>query len=164
MPLWVETNRAFQVLRERVPGFDLPASLLKVAAVNQLYFTNVYAVARMAEHVTDIMAKPPDDLLLMVDKIAALLPAPGQKHDRKHWSFASKFVYFFVDDRCPIYDSYAVAMVAFHHGRGKYARDETSPYSAFVANLRRLQRFRHNGRLLPRHDQTHPRIRNWLVV
>ncbi len=56
MPLWRETNRAFQVLRERVPGFELYAALVKVATVNQLYSTNVYAVARMAEHVAAVMA------------------------------------------------------------------------------------------------------------
>ena len=139
MPLWVETNRAFQRLHANVPGFDLPASLLKVAAVNQLYSTNVFAVARMAEHVTRIMVTPPDDPLCLVEAIAALPPVPGQQHDRKHWSFASKFVNFFVDNRCPIYDSYAVSMVAYHLGRGRYAWDDTAPFATFVLHLQRLQ-------------------------
>ncbi|MHB9129712.1 MAG: hypothetical protein ACYDBB_01310 [Armatimonadota bacterium] len=139
MPLWGETNRAFQRLHASMPGFDLSASLLKVAVINQLYYTNVFAIARMAEHVTTIMAIPPDDPLRLVEDIAALPPVPGQQHDRKHWSFASKFVYFFVDDRCPIYDSYAVGMVAYHLGRGRYAWDEDAPFTAFVSHLQQLQ-------------------------
>ena len=37
------------------PAFGLKAALLKVAALNQLYGTNVYAVVRMAQHVVSTM-------------------------------------------------------------------------------------------------------------
>jgi hypothetical protein len=48
---WQVTDDAIRSLKERFPGFDIDATLLKVVAVNQLYGTNVYAVVRMAEHI-----------------------------------------------------------------------------------------------------------------
>lgn len=40
------TDKALFMLHERFPGSDIESTLLKVAAVNQLYGTNVYAVDR----------------------------------------------------------------------------------------------------------------------
>ena len=136
---WQHTQRAFELLRERVPGFDLAACLLKVAAVNQLYGTNVYAVGRMAEHVAGIMAAPPDDLIDLVEMIACLPPAEGQKQTHRHWSFASKFAHFFVDDRIPIYDWYVWEMVRFHLGAGFIPGDPAKPYRSLAENLARLR-------------------------
>ena len=104
---WQITDRALHALHVNLPGFDIEATLLKVAAVNQLYGTNVYAVMRMAQHITKVMltAGNMEDTDL-VEKLASL---PG----RQHLSFASKFAHFFIDmERFPIYDSYAVKMVA----------------------------------------------------
>lgn len=52
---WATVDRALISLRERFPKFDREASLLKGAAVNQLYGTNVYALTRMAEHVATVL-------------------------------------------------------------------------------------------------------------
>lgn len=53
--LWRTTDEALESHSKSFPDFDLRSSLLKVAAINSLYGTNVYAVARMAEHVETIM-------------------------------------------------------------------------------------------------------------
>src|SRR6185312_11644177 len=106
---WQVTDRALHTLQESLPGFESETTLLKVAAINQLYGTNVYAVVRMAQHVTAVMqdANGIEDADL-VEKLATLT---GQKH----CSFASKFAHFFIDKkRFPIYDSYAVKMVGCH--------------------------------------------------
>ena len=131
---WQVTDRALHALEENLPGFAIEATLLKVVAVNQLYGTNVYAVVRMAQHVTEVMqdASGIEDTDL-VEELASLA---GQKH----CSFASKFAHFFIDkERFPIYDSYAVKVVAYHLGKHGQVRNAVKPYKAFIENLRRLR-------------------------
>jgi hypothetical protein len=133
---WQVTDRALHTLQENLPGFDTEATLLKVVAVNQLYGTNVYAVARMALHVTEVMqeASGMEDADL-VEELATLT-------GRKHRSFASKFAHFFIDmERFPIFDSYAAKIVAYHLGSHGQVRDSTHLYKAFVKNIHRLKRF-----------------------
>jgi hypothetical protein len=139
---WQATNRALAALGQHFPDFDIESTLLKVAAVNQLYGTNVYAVVRMAERVSHVMATDAKALTdeLLVERLAALPPLAGQPHERKHISFASKFAHFFVDaERFPIYDSYAVKMVEYHLGPSERLSDPQHPYQAFVQNLRQLK-------------------------
>ncbi len=142
LPQWHATNEALAALGQRFPDFALPSVLLKVAAVNQLYGTNVYAVVRMAEHVSAIMAKYDGSQAdtTLVEHIAALPPTSGQPRDRRHISFASKFVHFFIDaERFPIYDSYAVKMVDYHLGADERLVDAQHPYKVFMQNLQRLK-------------------------
>src|SRR2546425_485796 len=85
---WQVTDRALHTLQVNLPEFDIEATLLKVAAINQLYGTNVYAVIGMAQHVTEVMldASGMEDADL-VERLASL-------NERKHRSFASKFAHF----------------------------------------------------------------------
>jgi hypothetical protein len=63
---------------------------------------------------------------------------------RKHLSFASKFAHFFIDmERFPIYDSYAVKMVAYYLGRQGQVTNTAHPYKAFVENINRLKERAH---------------------
>jgi hypothetical protein len=88
LPQWHATNQALAALGHSFPDFAIESALLKVAAVNQLYGTNVYAVARMAEHVCAIMANYNSAEVdsTLVEQIAALPPVPGQPRDRRHIS------------------------------------------------------------------------------
>jgi hypothetical protein len=139
---WNATNHALTALKNRFPDFDLESTLLKVAAINQLYGTNVYAVVRMAEHASNVMTTTAHSLadVVLVERIAALPSIPGQSRDRKHISFSSKFAHFFIDaERFPIYDSYAVKMVEYHLGASERTRDLENPYCAFTKNLSLLK-------------------------
>jgi hypothetical protein len=119
---WRLTDEALRRLRERLPENDVPSTLVKVAALNQLYGTNLYAISNMAKHIVSILGEPkiPDDL---VERIARLPPREGTKQ-RNHLSFASKFAHFFVDETFPIFDSYAEKVLWSHvrrpHGRRDY--------------------------------------------
>ena len=155
LPQWALAERALMSLGEGLPGLSPEETLLKVAAVNSLYYTNVYALARMAEHVHAVLAafgqeaasdrgtashegamQGPD----LVERLADLPPSPGQKSPRKFTSFASKFAHFFIDrERFPIYDSYAVRMVTYHLGPANSVREPDHPYRSFVTNLERLR-------------------------
>jgi hypothetical protein len=135
LDLWQATNAAFASLRQAFPGFNLEASLLKAAAINQLYGTNVYAIARMAGHISNVMRTLSDtyDDLALVEQIAAL-PDPEGGNVRRHLSFASKFAHFFIsDERFPIYDSYAAMTLNYHlHGRA-VPPTNTPSYTRYVA-------------------------------
>jgi len=136
---WQVTDRALHALQERFPGFDINATLLKVVAVNQLYGTKVYAVVGMAQHVTEVMQNTSGV------EDADLVEALASLNGRKHRSFASKFAHFFIDmERFPIYDMFAVKMVAYHLGTQRQVRDLAHPYRCFVENIHRLKR---NARL-----------------
>jgi len=131
---WQVTDRALHTLQENLPGFDIEATLLKVVAVNQLYGTNVYAVVRMAQHVTEVM----QDVGGMED--ADLVERLASLNERKHRSFASKFAHFFIDmERFPIFDSYALKMVIYHLRPEGQVIDSAHPYRAFVENIHRLK-------------------------
>ena len=141
LQLWQATDSAFKRLREALPGFDIQASLLKAAAINQLYGTNVYAIVRMAQHITTVMAAqgntPPDAAL--VEQIANL---PNDNVGGKNWrhiSFASKFAHFFIDKHLPIYDRYAAMMLNYHRRGRAVVPDPAPPYATYLANLDMLR-------------------------
>jgi len=123
---------AFALLRRRCPDFSVEACLLKCAAIDDLYSTRVYAIARMAQHLAEVMRDPPQEPAALVTAIASLPPS-------RHFSFASKIAHFFVDaERFPILDSYCEQMVKLHLGRGGW-KPESNRYEAFVVNLDRLR-------------------------
>jgi hypothetical protein len=140
LPQWAASDRAFEQAAERFPHWDRESCVLKAAAINDLYSTRVYAIWRMAEHLMHVMADPPGDAGDLAAAIASLPGAEGGQVERRHWSFASKILHFFVDgDRFPIYDSYCRDMLAHHLGRGGRVSDPANPYRAFMANLGRLR-------------------------
>ena len=63
-----------------------------------------------------------------------------QKTQWHNYNFASKFAHFFINsERFPIYDSYAVRMIAYHLGRKGYVIDTLHPYVAYVINQDRIR-------------------------
>jgi hypothetical protein len=112
---WRRTDAALADLKEKMPGFKSSAALVKAAAVNSLYGTNVYAISAAARRVEDLLdgkdlrSAGPE----LVEEMASIrLPEGKVRHCP---SFASKLAHFFIDyDRFPIYDSYAVKMLRDH--------------------------------------------------
>jgi len=139
---WGTTDKALALLAERFPGFSPEETLLKVATVNALYGTNVYAIVRMAEHIEAVIRAVGTRVqgTELVECMAALPRTERQQRDRRHYSFASKFAHFFIDpERFPIYDYYAAAMVKYHLGRGGLVHDEGHPYKSFAASFAKLK-------------------------
>ena len=136
LPGWVDTDRALMDLAERFADFGRSAVLLKAVAINALYSTNVYAVARHVESTlaeTDVGRAGPD----LVEQLAR----PTLRKPRRFHAFAAKFAHFFIDaERFPILDSYAERMVELHLGRQNVHRDKAYRYVAFVRNFQALNR------------------------
>lgn len=131
---WHRSDEALRAIKTGVPGFPPAATLAKVATVNALYYTNVFALVRVAEHFASVLAQA--DLRTagpeLVDALADVPKGGTEKRKARRLSLAAKFAHFFIDeDRFPIYDRYAVRMVAKHAGRSVTGLDGN--YAAFTA-------------------------------
>lgn len=139
---WLAIDRALYALSGQFPGFDLEVALLKVAAINQLYGTNVFATVRMAQHIVSVMAYS-DDLPMGVDLVEQIASLPEVENQRPKWSFysfASKFAHFFVSPEAfPMYDTYVTRMVKYHLGPQTEIPDAKKPYRAFFHNIEKLR-------------------------
>ena len=136
---WRLADNALELVRIAFPGFGPEASLVKVATLNQLYGTRLYAVTRMALHVSKLLGAGRGPATAeLVDRIAAL-PAPHGKTERRHLSFAAKFAHFFLDaERFPIFDSHAARMLRFHSGRG-FGGEKNPTYVQWVGAFDELR-------------------------
>jgi hypothetical protein len=167
--IWRAADSALEALAQKFPGFKQEAVLLKVVTINALYYTNVYALTRMAGHVESVMAKvePVSSGPDLVDLIANLPRTSSQKSPRKFLSFASKFAHFFIDsERFPILDSYSQMMIKLHLGRTANKINEDRPYAAYVANFQHLRQqagWTGNARSLDRYLWVAGQFRSFLV-
>lgn len=135
---WQLSEQALLQLRERMPGFDATACLLKSVAVNAIYGTRVFAIVRMAQWVEKIMAKPDEAVPNLVETMANLPKKHGEKKERSFTSFAAKFCHFFVDEeRFPIYDEAARNTLKRHLGKD-YVDKKEQLYVAFCGNFSEL--------------------------
>lgn len=139
---WQTANRAFQQLQHKLPGFTPEITLLKVASINALYSTNLYAIERMSKHICKMLSKC--DLKStgpeLVDEIAKLPVAQPDQEQRHHVSFASKFCHFFISaDRYPILDTLAEWTLKKHFKRGKVKLRRGSYYQDFVNAFNHLR-------------------------
>ena len=134
MARWDRAGRALKTLADSLPGFEDDVLLLKVAAVNELYTTNLFDVQGMAEHIASLISRQPPRTPDLVDEIAAL-PEPGRQ--RRFLSFASKFVHFFMDESFPSYDAYALSSLWRHLGNHPAGRAPS--YAEFFEDVYRLR-------------------------
>lgn len=84
--------------------------LLKVATLNSLYNTNIYAVYTVAEHIRqlNIDLKLENHSLDLVNEIATVTI---RDKTRRNYSFASKYCSWHLPEIYPIYDSIVEQMI-----------------------------------------------------
>lgn len=138
------TDDALAALADAMRDFDPRAVLVKAAAVNSLYSTNVQLTARngvdrVAQHVGEVLASV--DLASagpeLVEEMAAIPVAGGRVHHCR--SFASKFAHFFIDhDRFPIHDRFTAIMLRAHLGAGAPAPETGATYMVIEGAFRTL--------------------------
>src|SRR5437870_13496228 len=85
LPQWQASDRALCLLNQCCSGSNIEATLLKVAAINQLYGTQVFAVVRMAQHIQKILAEKSDVLadVELVEQLVALPKTEMQQNERR---------------------------------------------------------------------------------
>lgn len=131
---WRASDTALLYLRDRLPGFDCDACLVKAVAINQLYWTNVFAIVPVSQHVHRVMAgvEIGERGIELVDQIASTEHKGRTIH---RTAFAAKFCHFFVDEaRFPIYDTAAKCALRLHLG-AQYVDAKNDLYAAFCENL-----------------------------
>ena len=133
MPAWAAADAALDLLRSLSDDAGLGVVLLKVAALDRLYGTNMYAIVPMAQHIVTVLAERAEDPIALVEAIAAL-PAAPPAPAKMYWSFASKFVHFFLDpDRVPLYDAWAAQSLNYH--LGGIPLGPSNPYRQYVGKV-----------------------------
>ncbi len=141
LPQWRAADAALAKAKDALPDFSVETNLLKVAAVNALYGTNLRAIHRMAIHIAEVLAygDATQNGTVLVEALAAMPLRPGERI-RTHRSFASKFAHFFIDeDRFPIMDGAACDALRLHLGRARTQGISTN-YRAFVSSVTALRR------------------------
>jgi len=130
---WTATERAFEELQGALPDYSCGTVLVKAAAIDRLYATNVrgQAIHQVACRIAEVMPMPIEDPVAVVE---AIIAAPGV--DKRYTSFASKFAHFFIDpERFPIYDSYTRKALARHLGKA-----QANSYRVFFQDIRDLRK------------------------
>lgn len=130
-PEWQLCNSSLGILREGLPNWDEKSCLIKAAAINQLYGTNVYQLVPLARSISEKMLNASAELEQDLVEVLSIHPTTKAKHI----SFSSKLCHFFVDPKkyC-IFDG--AACETLEHSLGpKYVSNKHNPYSAFRKNL-----------------------------
>jgi hypothetical protein len=130
---------ALVALHEKLPGYESKVCLLKSAAVNAIYGTNIRAIVLVALYVEKVLCQHGQDLSqvgarLVID-MADVHNEDGS-HFRNCTSFASKFCHFFVAaERFPMYDEAAREALKLHFGK----RVQTDNYETFCSCVTQLR-------------------------
>lgn len=115
--------------------------LLKVAALNSLYHTNVFAVDKMAKHIFGLLidSKLENCSIDVVNEIA-FLEIDGKT--RRHYSFATKYCSWHKPEIYPIYDRYLEQLLWAYQKADRFASFERpelqnyATYKSVVENFR----------------------------
>lgn len=104
-----KTDVALRTLFQKVTpnNSDVGEVAVKVAALNGIYATNIYAVVQVAEHIVRLgidtrLAEAEVDSNLIEDIARVEIPKGKQ---RRNYAFATKYCAFHKPDLYPIYDS-----------------------------------------------------------
>lgn len=111
MPRWRRVDGSLIAIKNRAFNDTDPEHvLLKANAINGLYSTRVYAIHEAVERIIEVMQLEMDGFT-RVERIAEVKVRGKVK---RYISFASKYVHWFVDDKCPIFDSFAHRALRMH--------------------------------------------------
>jgi len=117
--------------------------LLKVAALNDFYSTNIYSVFSVAQRIIelDIDKRLDEEDVNLVNEIKKVMISGKEKH---FYSFASKYCSHHRPESYPIYDSYVDHVLSYFRNRDKFYKfknGDLKEYSAFKRVLAEFQKF-----------------------
>lgn len=107
--------------------------LLKVAVLNSLYSTNIFALTKVAIHIYQLQIDNAlaQHSLTVVDAIACI-EFNGKR--RRNYSFATKYCHWHLPDVYPIYDSYVERLLWAYQQQDEFARfrrEELQDYTRY---------------------------------
>jgi hypothetical protein len=128
-------SKEFAQLRVAFPN-PLDAVKIKAIVVNELYGTNIIAIAQVADRVERVLI---DSQCTGADLVEQLVNEMRGITKKSHYSFAAKYAHFFVDSSLPILDGYAEWMLGRHLGRDLQSKDPRR-YHKFTEDIETLKR------------------------
>lgn len=134
---WRHSEAALDLAARRMPGFDSATALAKVVLINALYYTNVYAVTKVAQRFASILHNtiPQEWTPSLIEEMAIVELGTGNGKTKRLRSLASKFAHFFMDQHFPMYDLYAKKSLMRHTGE---KLDALESYPAFCRTFSTL--------------------------
>jgi hypothetical protein len=127
---------------------NLDEVLLKVAALNAFYSTNIYNVFSVAQHIVSLGI---DEQLKRGDEslVSSIATGHGVKHSKngkeiKFYSFATKYCSHHRPEIYPIYDSFVEELLVYLRNVDEFAafrREDLYDYSSFRRIILALQSF-----------------------
>ena len=135
-PEWQLSNASLHALRKAFPEWDEESCLLKAAAINELYGTNVYLLVPLARSISRKMhCADPESESDLVESLA-IHPTTNSRHV----SFSSKLCHFFVDPKkYSILDGATIETLE-HFLAAECVSDQRNRYGAFLRNLELIRR------------------------
>ena len=117
----VQEKALNQLFQAYFKNTDLIEILLKSAALNDFYSTNIFSIYEMAKHIKELKI---DESLQkgdanLVNKIAKI---KIKEKEKNFYSFASKYCSFHNPDEFPIYDSYVAKILLYFDKKGKFSK------------------------------------------
>jgi len=116
------TDKAISKLFQTFPRNDrVEEVLLKVTALNGLYYTNILATYEVAKRICELKidSQLEQESPELVDTIA---PLSIRGKTRRNYSFASKYCSWHVPDAYPIYDSFVEQLIWAYYDLQSYPR------------------------------------------
>ena len=141
---WKYAASALDDIKKQQPNFSSVECLIKVAAINGLYSTNLYDVGLMARRITDLRKETDFSKSIdtqssrneLINRISRL-EYPGGK-TKWHVSFGSKFCHFFISDKFPILDKYAIRALQ-QHDESFRDGSKDQRYLAFTCSVEKVR-------------------------
>lgn len=122
---------------------DLTEILIKVATLNDFYYTNIFSVYTVAKHIfdLDIDKRLNDGDLTLVDDLKSVKIGNSQ---RNFYSFATKYCSHHFPEYFPIYDKYVEKILLYFKKRDDFSSfkaEDLKKYDRFLAVLLDFQKF-----------------------
>lgn len=120
---------------------EMPDILLKVAALNDFYSTNIFSVYPVAKHILSLRI---DDRLLSGDAtlVSDLQAVNINGIEKKFYSFATKYCSHHRPLDFPIYDSYVEKVLCYFRNMDKFASFKTKELKDYTKFKETLIEFR----------------------
>jgi len=147
-PETAPAERALTDLFHRYPLNDaIEPILLKVAALNAFYATNVYAVLKVSRHIFDLRIDPyiAKGDLEIVNRIADFT-IKGKR--RRIFSFATKYCSWHFPERYPMFDSYVAQLLHAYSRLDHFSRVTWNDMRTYQRFVELVEEFRSHYRLL----------------
>ncbi len=132
MPGWAASAR-FLRAAESMPAMETAAVTRKVAAINEHLHTRCPARKYLVPIIVSNIAMLPEQPASMDDGVAlacAIVEQGAEIAGKRYWSFASKFVHWFVTDAAPMYDRWSCLALEHHLGSLSWGGHATTTHGS----------------------------------